>query len=179
VKGLVISLLALLAFLFSAVLAARVFRPKRHLHLFVPTAAFCSVVYLVLYLSVPASVGFLPPAWQCSNPWLDGGYGFLVYWLNIHTVVDVFFATCGGFSVSLLSVILRNQEGIRAEDLVEAFSGKDGGDKIYNWRVPHLERQGYLTRIAGTGHYQLTAKGRLVALLTDTLKRLMNLGKGG
>ena len=172
-------MLAVLGFLITAIFAARLFRPSRHLQLFVPTALIWGGGYVGLYLCVPASAGFLPLEWQSSNAWTDGVYGFLVYWLNIHTVVDVFFATCGGFSVSLLSAILRAKGGMNTADLVEAYSGPQGGDKIYNWRVPHLESQGYLFRDTSSGAYQLTAKGRLVASFTNVLKRLMNLGKGG
>ncbi len=178
-KGTFVSLIAVVGFLLTAILAARLFKPSRHLHLFVPTAVLWGIGYVALYWCVPASAGFLPLAWQCPNPWADGVYGFLVYWLNIHTVVDVFFATCGGFSVSLLSAILRAGGGMTTEELVGAFGGKEGGDKIYNWRVPHLERQGYLLRDSNSGTYRLTRKGRLVAYSTDILKRLMNLGKGG
>ena len=178
-KGIFVSLIAVLGFLLTAVLAARLFKPSRHLYLFVPTAVLWAFGYLALYWCVPASAGFLPLSWQCAHSWGDGVYGFLVYWLNIHTVVDVFFATCGGFSVSLLTAILRAEGGMSTEELVGAFGGKQGGDKIYNWRVPHLERQGYLLRDANSGTYRLTPKGRLVALFTDLLKRLMNLGKGG
>ncbi len=178
-KGFFVSIVALAGFLVSAVLAARVFRPRRHLHLFVPTAALWGGGYVALYLLLPASAGFLPVDWQSADPVLDGVYGFIVYWLNVHTTVDVFFATCGGFSVSLLSAILRSGDGMRTEALVELFQGGHSGDKIYNWRVPHLERQGYLFRDAGRGKYQLTKKGRLLAQLTSLLKRAMNLGKGG
>ncbi len=178
-KGILISLLAVAGFLITAIFAARLFRPKRHLQLFVPTALLWGGGYVGLYFWVPASAGFLPLEWQTPSAWADGLYGFLVYWLNIHTVVDVFFATCGGFSVSLLSAILRAEGGLSTEALVEAFSGTQGGDKIYNWRVPHLESQGYLFRDSNSGAYQLTAKGRLVASFIHILKRLMNLGKGG
>ena len=178
-KGILISLLAVLGFLITAIFAARLFRPTRHLQLFVPTALLWGGGYVALFLCVPASAGFLPLEWQSSSAWTDGLYGFIVYWLNIHTVVDVFFATCGGFSVSLLSAILRAEGGLSTGALVEAFSGTQGGDKIYNWRVPHLERQGYLFRDANSGAYQLTPKGRLLASFTSFLKRLMNLGKGG
>jgi DNA-binding IclR family transcriptional regulator len=52
-------------------------------------------------------------------------------------------------------------------------------DRIYAWRVSHLLKRGYLSRDAATQRYSLTAKGRMVAALALTLKRLMNLGEGG
>ena len=178
-KGLLISLIALLAFILTAIVAARLFKPKRHLQLFAPTAALWAIGYVTIFLSTPSHLGFLPSGWQSAHSWVDATYGFFVYWLNVHTVVDIFFATCGGFSVSLLSAILKAPDKATTDCLVSSFSQGQGEDKIYNWRVPHLERQGYLSRNTQSGNYQLTLKGRFIARSTKLLKKLMNLGKGG
>jgi len=179
-KGLIISLAALLSFAVMAAVAARLVRLKRELQLLVYMAPLGAAVYFILFAVTPPNLYFLPEAWMCSSPKLDLAYGFVVYVLNCHTFIDCLSASCGGFSVSLLIIILRHGgQPTPTGALVGQFTLADQTDSIYGWRLPHLEKRGYVRRDPRTGGYSLTAKGRAVAVVTHRLKRLMNLGEGG
>jgi len=198
---LLVSLLALLLNMLFTAIAAHLLRPKRHLYLFAISSFAWGVVYVILFLVTPPDLYFLSPAWMINESWLDLVYGLILYFLNCHTFVDCFFATCGGFSVSLLLAISKQgQNTPSTEDLLAQFKlqpqsqpqgmvpgldpvdgtlAPEESDRIYAWRVSHLEKRGYIHRDNATKHYTLTAKGRTIALITLALKRLMNLGEGG
>jgi hypothetical protein len=179
-KGFVVSLVALGAFAVLAAVAARLVRLKRELQLLVYMAPVGAVAYFILYAVTPADLYFLPEAWRCSSARLDLVYGFVVYVLNCHTLIDCLSASCGGFSVSLLIILLRHGgQPVSTAALVAKFTLADQTDSIYGWRLPQLERRGYIVRDPRTGCYSLTSKGQLVAVITYGLKRLMNLGEGG
>ena len=179
-KGLLVSLLALALYVVSAVIAAHLLHPKRPLYLFALVAAGWGVGYSILYALTPQDFWFLPRAWMCSSTPLDFFYGLIVLALNCHTLIDCLSASCGGFSVSLLVVMFRaGEKPVTTDALVAKFKLGDQADTIYGWRLPHLERRGYLHRDATTGHYSLTSKGRVTAVIAHCLKRMMNLGKGG
>jgi hypothetical protein len=200
-KGLLLSLFVLVLNIVSTAAVAHVLRPKRYLYLFALSALAWGVAYVILYASTPADLYFLSPRWVCTNAHLDLLYGFAVFLLNCHTFVDCFFATCGGFSVSLLMAILNpGGKSITTDALVTRFKAEPESDRsrlvpgrgpvdktlaphesdrIYAWRVPHLAKRGYIRRDEQTGNYMLTSKGRMIALLTLSLKRMMNLGEGG
>ena len=200
-KGVLLSLFALLLNMFSAAVIAHVLRPKRYLYLFALSSVAWAFVYIILFLITPLDLGFLPHAWMITEPPLDLVYGLIVYFLNCHTFVDCFFATCGGFSVSLLVAILKSPlqsattDGLQVKfklqpqpdqrRMAPGLGPVDGtlapqeSDRIYAWRVSHLVKRGYLSRDAAAQRYSLTPKGRMVATLALTLKRLMNLGEGG
>jgi hypothetical protein len=179
-KGLILSLAALFLFAVMAAIAPRLVRFKRDLQLLICVTPLGAVVYFILYAVTPADLYFLPSSWICSSARLDLWYGFAVFVLNCHTFVDCLSASCAGFSVSLLIIIL-NQRGqpTSTAALVAKFTLADQTDSIYGWRLPHLEERGYIRKDSGTGCYLLTAKGRLVAVIAHSLKRLMNLGEGG
>lgn len=177
-KGLLVSLLALGGFALTTALIAHLTRPKTYLRLFVIHAGVWTPGYFALFWLTPADLGFLPPAWQCSNPWFDALYGFVVFLLNCHTYVDCFFGFCTGFSVSIMLAI-RRSGGLTVEQIVDQFSLPDGSDRIYAWRLPYLQKIGWLRHDPVTGCYQLTRKGRCIAQITWALKRALNLGKGG
>ena len=179
-KGLILSLAALLSFAVMAAIAPRFVRFKRDLQLLICVTPLGAVVYFILYAITPPNLYFLSEPWMCSNPRLDLVYGFAVYVLNCHTFVDGLSGSCGGFSVSLLIIILNHRgQPTSTGTLVAKFILPDQTDAIYGWRLPHLENRGYIRRDAETGYYTLTAKGRLVAVVAHGLKRLMNLGEGG
>lgn len=177
-KGLLISLVTLFGFGLTAILIAHFTRPKTYLRLFVTTAAGWMPGYFLIYWLTPADLGFLPPAWQCANQEFDAGYGFVIFLLNCHTVVDCFFGFCTGFSVSMLLAILK-ADGLTEEQITGLFKLDDNTDRIYSWRLPYLQRIGWLQSEPGTNRYRLTSRGRRIAWITYTLKRLLNLGKGG
>lgn len=201
-KGLLLSLLALALNIVATALVAHVLRPKRYLYLFAISSFVCGVVYVLLFLVTPPDLYFLPHSWMITESWLDLAYGLIIFFLNCHSFVDCFFATCGGFSVALLVAILeRGLKPTSTDDLLAKFQsppqpGQQGvaqglvpvngapppprePDRIYGWRVPRLVKQGYIRRDETTQCYSLTPKGRMIAVITLTLKRLMNLGEGG
>ncbi|HUI07358.1 MAG TPA: hypothetical protein VL486_10185 [Verrucomicrobiae bacterium] len=179
-KGLLISLAALLTFAAMATVAPRLVRLKRDLQLLVYVSPLGAVAYFILFAVTPPDLGFLPKTWMCSSARVDLFYGFAVYVLNCHTLIDCLSASCGGFSVSLLIIILRQRGQPASTDVLLAkFRLGDQADSIYGWRLPHLEKRGYIRKDPLTGYYSLTLKGRVVAVVAHRLKRLMNLGEGG
>jgi hypothetical protein len=179
-KGLLVSLVTLILYAASTIVVARLWRPRRHIYLFVLVGLAWIVGYIILYFVTPANLYFLPKAWMCSNIWLDFFYGLIVFLLNCHTFVDCVATACAGFSISLLVVILKAAgQTATTDELVAKYKLDDQTDRIYGWRVPHLERRGYIRRDPKTGHYFLTRKGRIIAVTTFCLKRMMNLGEGG
>ena len=118
-------------------------------------------------------------------------YGFAVLLLNCHSFVDFFFATCGGFSVSLLVAILNpGDKPITAADLSAKFKleeskaesrrmGPEESNRIYAWRLPYLVKRGWIRKDPQTERYSLTNTGRIIARIVHGLKRSMNLGEGG
>jgi len=112
--------------------------------------------------------------------WLDATYGLVVFYLNCHSFIDTLYGTCGGFSVALLMSIYKAPgHTATAGDLLAKFKMPDGTDRIFGWRVPHLESRGYLHKNPQDGRYTLTPRGHAIAVITRFLKRAMNLGKGG
>jgi hypothetical protein len=179
-KGLIVSVVALLLFAVMAAVAAHLVRLRRKLQLFVYMAPVGAAAYFILFAVTPSDLYFLPAAWTCSSEQLDLFYGFVVYVLNCHTLIDCLSASCGGFSVSLLIILLRHGgETVSTGALVARFKLAGEADSIYAWRLPHLEKRGYIRRDLQTGGFALTAKGRVVATTAYGLKRLMNLGEGG
>jgi hypothetical protein len=180
VKGLLVSLLTLVLYGLSSAVIAQLFRPKRFITMFAAVAVAWSVGYFVLYAVLPANLYFLPPTWMCSIQWFDMLYGFIVFLLNCHTLVDCFSGSCGGLSTALLVAILQaGDQPVTTEALVAKFKLGENSDRIYGWRLPRLEKQGYVRQDPPSGRYLLTAKGRILAVITFCLKRIMNLGAGG
>jgi len=201
VKGLLVSLVALALNIISSACAAHLLRPKRYLYLFAISSVVGSGVYVLLFLVTPPDLYFLPTAWSINESRLDLFYGFIIYFLNCHTFVDSFFATCGGFSVALLVAMLKNGHKLTSTNelmgkfklqpqpqqrrMAPGLGPVDGrlvpqeSDRIYAWRIPHLVARGYIRRDEIRQVYSLTTKGRFIAIVTFALKRLMNLGEGG
>jgi hypothetical protein len=179
-KGLIISLAALVFYALSTMLAAHVLRPQRHLKLFVFAMPVGVMTYLLLYRFTPDDLYFLPRTWLCSNWRVDLLYGLVVFLFNCHSLVCALFGISGGFSVSLLAAIRQvGPQSLSTGELVARFRTADGSDRIYGWRVPHLVQRGYLRQDTESGNYALTAKGRVIAVAAFYLKRMMNLRSGG
>lgn len=179
-KGLLLSLVTLTLYAVSTMLAGHFLRPKRHLYLFVFAIPIGVANFCLLYLLTPAGLGFLPDAWTTSKQLLDMAYGMAIFLFGCHSFVCVVFVACSGFSVSLLvATNVIGKEPASTEFLVSKFRMEDGRDRIYGWRVPHLEKRGYIRRDPNTGNYSLTVKGKLIAQVAEFAKRAMNLGEGG
>ena len=200
-KGLTLSLLVLALNIVSTAVAAHVLRPKGYLRLFTVVSLAWGVAYIVLYAVTPKDLYFLPQTWMGSDRRFDMAYGFVVFLLNCHSFVDYFFATCSGFSVSLLVAIFNvGGKPTTTSDLLAKFkleSDAESGrvapgvgpvdtpmaphesDRIYAWRVPFLVKRGWIQKDPNSGHYSLTNTGRIIALIVHGLKRSMNLGEGG
>ena len=200
-KGLILSLLVLVFNVASVAAVAHVLRPKGYLCLFTVVSLAWGVGYAILYAVTPQDLYFLPQAWMCSDQRFDMAYGFVVFLLNCHSFVDYFYATCGGFSVSLL-VAIRNaaDKGATTSDLSAKFKLESEGrrravapgvgpvdtpvapqesDRIYAWRLPILLKRRWIQKDPSTGYYSLTTKGRMIARAVFGLKQSMNLGEGG
>jgi len=180
VKGLILSTAVFVLYVFGTALICHVCKVKRHAKLFVPALVFGELLFLLSYGSTPSDLWFLRTAWQANFPWLDVILGAFILFLNIHSYVDWFFGFNGGFSTSLMMLLLLNQtEGVATESLVSKYRGANGADKIYGWRIPRLEETGYMLINQQTHACTLTGKGRVVATLSQLIKKIFNLGPGG
>ncbi|HUJ72610.1 MAG TPA: hypothetical protein VLZ30_10215, partial [Verrucomicrobiae bacterium] len=65
-KGLIISLAALLSFAMMSAVATRLVRLKRDLILLVYMVPLGAAVYVILFAVTPPDLYFLPGAWMCS-----------------------------------------------------------------------------------------------------------------
>jgi hypothetical protein len=200
-KGLILSLLVLAFNVGTVAAIAHVLRPKGYLYLFTVASLAWGVGYIILYAVTPQDLYFLPRAWMCSDQRFDLAYGFVVFLLNCHSFVDYFYATCGGFSVSLLVAILNAEDkGATTVDLSAKFKleseqtrrrvapgvgpvdtpvAPQESDRIYAWRLPMLVKRGWIQKDPTTGYYSLTNRGRMIARVVFGLKQSMNLGEGG
>lgn len=200
-KGLILSLLVFVLYVGSTAVAAHMLRPRGYLRLFALASLPCGVAYIILYTVTPQDLYFLPPTWTCSDQYFDMAYGFAVFLLNCHNFVDYFFATCSGFSVSMLVAILdAGGKPITTADLSAKFKlesetgsrrvapgvgpvdmpmAPHESDRIYAWRVPFLVKRGWIQKDPKSERYSLTNTGRIIALIVHGLKRSMNLGEGG
>ena len=200
-KGLVLSLLAFVLYVGSTAVAAHRLRPRGHLRVFLLAFLPCGVGYFILYTVTPGDLCFLPPTWTGSDQFFDMAYGFAVLLLNCHSFVDYFFATSGGFSVSLLVAILdAGDRPIATADLSAKFKLESEAEssrmapgvgpadmpavpqelnRIYAWRLPYLVKRGWIRKDPQSEYYSLTNTGRIIARIVHGLKRSMNLGEGG
>ena len=179
-KGILVSLIMLAAYVLGVIVLAHLFKPKRHTTIFFPLLLASLPAYFGVYALLPADLGFLSAAWMGSPGWLDALVGAGVLVLNVHSFIDYFFGFNGGFSTSMMLMIYRaGTEGLTAREITAGYTAPDGTDKIMGWRVPKLQEDGYVTVEPDTGRCDLTPKGLAVARLADFLKRCLNLGAGG
>jgi len=179
-KGLIISLITFILYILVTAILAHLIKPRHIGKLFFPSVPLWAPVYFILYFITPADLYVLPATWLTSVKALDVTYGFVVYLLNCHSYIDFFFGFNGGFSMSLLFEIIRSKDQVATrEDLVKEYFTDDGFDKIYNWRLPHLENAECIEMNAGRDSCHLTSRGRRIAVVTKCLKRILNLREGG
>ncbi len=179
-KGLIISLVIFAAYVLSTAFFSHILKPKKYSRVFFPLLAAWTPVYFAAYFLTPADLYFLPESWIAGIRWLDVTYGYIVFVLNFHSFLDFFFGFNGGFSMTIMHLILQSPRGeLAANDVAAAFTTADGLDKIYSWRVPKLEKTGMLTFDPERRVYRVTEAGRRVAKFTIFCKRFLNLGLGG
>ncbi len=176
-KGVLLSFAAFLLYVVATALLSRILLVCRHAKLFIRTFLAAEAAYFLAYALTPANLWFLPARLLAPSPWLEILLGAFILALNFHSYFDWFFAFNGGFSTSLLLLLLRSRAS--SEELIAKFHDAGGRDKIYGWRLPRLEETGYLRINPATRVCSLTPKGRVVAILTRFIKRLLNLGHGG
>jgi len=178
-KGLIISIIVFAGYVVTTILASHVFKPKRHGRLFTATLFAFSPLYFIAYTVTPANIYVLPDSLLIGPRHVDMFYGYTIFLLNCHSYIDFFFGFNGGFSMSLILLILNaGTKGITSETLISSFRIDPVQDKIYSWRLPALIKNGCITKLENNG-YALTAKGRAIALISRFCKRLLNLGAGG
>ena len=179
-KGLLISALVLVGYVISVWITAHLVRVERYSKLFFSLFAAWTPVYFIAFFATPANVWILPATWSQAPLKLDLAYGFVVFALNMHNVMDFFFGVNGGFSTCLLLEILRaGRHGLATEEIVAKFRTTDGTDKIYAWRLPRLAETGYIALDPVSGECRLTAKGVWAARIAWLGKKILNLGMGG
>jgi hypothetical protein len=179
-KGLILSGGLFVLYVLGTAVVSHVAKFERHSRLFLPATALALPLFVAAYLLSPRDLGFLPPEWCAHRTWLDLLLGLAVFILNIHNYGDWFFGFNGGFSTSMMLLLLSGgAKGTTADELIAEYHDAEGRDKIHGWRIPRLVETGYLALDSATGKYSLTAKGRKLAKVTRLLKRILNLGRGG
>jgi hypothetical protein len=179
-KGLFLSGGLFVLYVLGTAVVSHIGKFARHSRLFLPATALALPLFVATYLLSPRDLGFLPAEWCAHRPWLDLALGLAVLVLNIHNYGDWFFGFNGGFSTSMMLLLLSaGEKGATAEELIAEYHDAQGRDKIHGWRIPRLVETGYLALDAATGKYALTAKGVQLAKVTRLLKRILNLGRGG
>ena len=179
-KGILLSTAIFMLYVVLTAWLSHILKPVRHTRVFAPSLIATAFLYLGSYLLSPADLGFLPPRLLANYAWLDIALGLLILVLNVHSYVDTFSGLNCGFSTSMMLLLHRaGEKGMTAEDLIANYHGSDGMDKIYGWRIPHLDETGYIHFDRRTGVCTLTGKGRVTALITRLIKRTLNLGAGG
>lgn len=179
-KGLLISALVFVGYVFSVALSAHLIRVERYSKLFFGMFAAWTPLYFLAYDLTPDHLWVLPAAWTGMPHRLDLWYGYAIFAMNMHNVLDFFFGVNGGFSTCLLLEILRSgARGLATGDLIARFHRPDGTDKIYAWRIPRLAETGYIRMDEQAGTCTLTPKGAVAARIAWLGKRILNLGAGG
>jgi hypothetical protein len=179
-KGLILSLAFFVLYVLSTAAISHLGRFERHSKLFLPAIAIWIPIYFAAYFLTPATLGFLSAPWMATHRMLDAICGCAVLLLNIHSYIDFFFGFNGGFSTSMMLLLLaREPRGATAEELIAEYRDKDGRDKIHGWRLPRLAETGYLRIDPHTQVCTLTDRGRTVARFTRFLKTILTLGRGG
>jgi len=179
-KGIILSCAIFTAYVVLTAIVSHFARFQRHSRLFIPAALIAVPVFLAAYRFTPADLWFLPPPWQAARAWLDAALGVLILLLNIHNYIDWFFGFNGGFSTSMMLLLLaREPKGATAAELIAEYHRADGTDKIHGWRLPRLAETGWLRIDPSTQICTLTDKGRALARFTRFLKTVLTLGRGG
>lgn len=178
-KGLILSLFVFIFYVISSVILSWILKPTRHAKLFLPLAIIAFFLFLIAYALTPTNLWLLPHNWQATHTWLDVILGMMILFFNIHSYVDWFFGFNGGFSTSLMLLLLKNgSQGTTTEELMAHYNSSTGS-KIHGWRIPRLEETGYLYVDSKTNCYHLTKKGILIATITRQAKKILSLGQGG
>ncbi|OGV61845.1 MAG: hypothetical protein A2498_11070 [Lentisphaerae bacterium RIFOXYC12_FULL_60_16] len=179
-KGIILSVACLIAFLPCAMFASRLLNVTRHARLFFKLLLVISLAYVVTFLALPSDLGYLPDSLVSHYTTMDGLLGYIMLWLNFHSFLTTFYGINGGFSMCLLYEIYRSgPQGLSTESLAHKFQTADGTDKIHAWRLPRLIETGYIAQDPGHSLYTLTAKGAWVARLTLWLHRIFAMRKKG
>lgn len=179
-KGPLLSFFIFVLYVVGTALSSYFFKPTRHSSLFLSFLIPAIAGFFLAYYLMPSDLWFLGAAWQANYTWADVSIGIIILVLNIHSYIDWFFAFNGGFSTSLMLLLLKHQsQGTTSQKLINHYYSTDGIDKIHMWRLPRLEETGYLQIATSTKVCSLTKRGQLVAQLCSITKKLLGLGLGG
>ena len=178
-KGLLLSSLVFLFYVISSVVLSHLLKPKRHSQLFLQLAIIALLLFLIAYVATPTNLWFLALDWQTHHPLLDVILGMIILFFNIHSYVDWFFGFNGGFSTSLMMLLLnKGSQGATTDELIAHYNSS-AGSKIHGWRLPRLAETGYLHIDPITHRCLLTKKGVLIATIARQAKKILSLGMGG
>lgn len=179
-KGLLLSLIIFGLYVITTAIASHCIKPRRHSSFFLGFIIPAILSFSLSYYFTPANLVWLSPSWEAHYPWIDVTLGFVILLLNINSYFTWFFGFNGGFSTSLMLLLLRYKpQGATAHELIKHYYTSSGYDKVQGWRVPYLQAEGYLKIDPKTNFCSLTKKGTLIANLAKTAKKVLNLGTGG
>lgn len=172
--------LAFLSFLFllaSVLIMLRFYNGRKYFRVLIAGFILSIPFYVILYKISPSNFYFLPPTQLEPHTAMDFWNGLILLFLVFHSFWDFCYTSAfTGFSSNLLVILSRTGEMSQTQ-ILDLYAAKGGLDGILSWRLPNLVRGKYLKE--EHGRYLLLPKGRAVAWITQTLKRLLALGEGG
>lgn len=173
-------LVAFLSFLFlvaTVLVMLRCYRGRKYFRILIAGFVLSIPFYIFLYRLSPSNFYFFPTSLLEPNRRMDFWNGLILLFLSFHTFWDFCYTSAfTGFSSNLLVILSRTGKMSEAQ-ILDLYAAKGGLDGILSWRLPNLVQGKYLKE--DHGRYSLLAKGRTVALITRSLKRLLALGEGG
>lgn len=179
-KGFLLSFFIFVLYVIVTTIASHFIKPQRHSYFFLRFLAPMIFIFLLAYYFTPPTLWILDPSWEANYAWIDMILGLIILLLNAHSYIDWFFAFNGGFSTSLMLLLLDYEpQGATSQELINQYYSTSGTDKIHSWRLPRLEATGYLKIDPETKICSLTKKGSLIARSSSMSKKLLNLGLGG
>lgn len=141
------------------------------------TAVFLASIpiYLLVFLTAPADLGFLP-RWMCDQaPVLELAFGLFVYVSAfLGGILQLYNLADRGFSLRILIDIAESPEGeLSAAQLCDAYSQGQGIGWMYQKRIDDLVEHRFIQVNSGWAH--ISTRGQRTAALFRRLRAWLRL----
>jgi hypothetical protein len=135
--------------------------------------------FLALHLLTPADLGFLPAGLTEPRPWVDLGFGLLLWAAAFFGgILQLYNLADRGFSLRILIDVQSGEGGaMSVDEVLAAYSDGRGIGWMYQKRLDDLVRQ-RLARVEG-GWISNRRKGRRLARVFGGLRQFLRLGADG